>query len=94
MRADRSLYLDGTRSRLVSETDPAVAWSLVGKGQEIDPGDVKRLGLVMHEGRVMQASQVPAPEPEPEATPEPEMVEGYEPTAIMPPQSRRSRRKY
>lgn len=94
MRADRHLYLDRSRTRLVGETDLEVAWMLAGKGQEIDPGEVRRLKLVVHEGRVMQQADVPAPEPV-AVEPEPEMVEGYEPNEpIMPPKVRRSRRKY
>jgi hypothetical protein len=86
MRADRELCLDRGQSRLVEAGSVESAWVLIGKGQEIPDAEVKRLGLVMHEGRVMQASAIPAavdPEPAVEMTPEP----------IMPPESRRSRRK-
>jgi hypothetical protein len=101
VNADRRLYLDRSQARLVEESDPACAWLLVGKGQEIPAEKVKRLGLVVHEGRVMQASQVPAPKaPEPEmeevkeylgitAEPEPEP----ESRPIWPSAARRSRKK-
>jgi hypothetical protein len=60
--ADRRLCLTRHRDRLVEENTPEAAWLLVGKGHEIPAAEVKRLGLVVHEGRVMQASQVPQPE--------------------------------
>jgi hypothetical protein len=102
MRADRRLCLDLSRRRLVEANTAASAFLLAAKGQDLEPEDVQRLGLVLHEGRVMQASQVPAkpepvvaPEPMPakielDATPAAEMA----PAPILPPQSRRSRRKY
>jgi hypothetical protein len=65
--ADRRLYLERTGSRLVAENDPEAAFLLIAKGHEIPAVDVKRLDLVLHEGRVMQASQVPAPKAEPKA---------------------------
>jgi hypothetical protein len=65
--ADRRLCLTRHRDRLVEENTPEAAWLLVGKGHEIPAAEVKRLGLVVHEGRVMQASQVPAPKAEPKA---------------------------
>ena len=96
MLADRTLYLDRSRTRLVGETDPDVAWLLVWKGREIPAEDVKRLGLVLwSDGRVMQGPEPmdpPAVMPEPAAEMAPESPAApAEP--IMPPQSRRSRRK-
>ena len=105
MRADRWLYLDRSRTRLVAQNDPAVGWLLNAPGQEIAPAEVKRLGLVIHEGRVMQADQVPqpapaavTPEPAVETTPEPPAAPASEPELddappIMPPESRRRRRR-
>jgi hypothetical protein len=61
--ADRRLCLTRYRDRLVEENTPEAAWLLVGKGHEIPAAEVKRLGLVVHEGRVMQASQVPQAPP-------------------------------
>ena len=104
MRADRRLHLDRDQLRLVPETSPECTWLLAAKGHEIPTEMVKRLGLVMHEGRVVQADQVPQPEPaavmpgpavettpEPPAAPAPEPAD--DPQPIMPPQSRRRRRK-
>jgi hypothetical protein len=93
MRADRELCLDRGQTRLVEAGSVESAWVLIGKGQEIPDAEVRRLGLVLHEGRVMQRSAAPvvevlhmvdaAPKPMVEVAPEP----------IMPPESRRSRRK-
>lgn len=106
MIADRRLYVDRDWSRLVEENDPASAWLLAGKGQEIAAEKVRRLGLVKMDGRVMQAGQIMAPEMpapaeesvaygdmaaqgvSPAPAMEPEMME-----PIMPPESRRRRRK-
>jgi hypothetical protein len=89
------------QSRLVEENTPEAAWLLAGKGQEIPREAVKRLGLVVHEGRVMQASQVPAhPRVEPEVLPGPEVLPEMDNTEsemesepIMPSESRRRRRR-
>jgi enoyl-CoA hydratase/carnithine racemase len=100
--ADRRLCLDLSRTRLVEANTAESAFLLAGKGQEIEADEVKRLGLVVHEGRVMQASQVPEPvyemamEPAAEMAPEPDAEPKAEAEAapIMPSQPRRSRRRY
>lgn len=101
MRADRRLYLDRSRTRLVAENAPDAAWLLNARGQAIDPVDVNRLGLVEVDGVVMQqaeAAAIAAAKAEPEPEPEPEQqseapvdVEPREP--IMLPQSRRHHRR-
>jgi hypothetical protein len=68
--ADRRLCLTRHRDRLVEENTPEAAWLLVGKGHEIPAAEVKRLGLVVHGGRVMQASQVLAEKALAEKAPE------------------------
>ena len=91
MRADRSLYLDRSRSRLVGETDPEVAWLLVWKGREIPAEDVKRLGLIEVDGRVQQGESAPAVE----MTPEPgePLSDAGNTEPIMPPEVKRTRRR-
>ena len=100
MLADRRLCLDRSQSRLVEAGTPDSAWLLAGKGQEIEPEDVKRLGLVQWgDGRVMQgpepvADPVPVIEPV-EVEPLADIVHpaGAMPEPILPPESRRSRKK-
>lgn len=82
--ADRPLCVDRTLSVLVEDGSPESAYLLVGKGQVIQPDDVKRLGLRMAEGRVVQSAE-PVKAPEPKAAVEPE--------PIMPPESKRSKGK-
>jgi hypothetical protein len=53
--ADRRLYVTADRSRLVEDGDGAAAFLLAPPGTEIDPTDVKRLGLVVVDGKVTQA---------------------------------------
>ena len=91
MHADRRLYVDRDWSRLVEETDPAVAFLLAATGHEIPAEHVARLGLVAVDGRVQQQS---APASEPYAT------DAYAtdvppdaPAPILPPESRRTRRR-
>ncbi len=95
MQADRSLHMNRSQTRLVEEQSPEAGWLLAAKGHEIPADMVKRLGLVEHDGRVVQACDVPAPEPEPEPeiVPEPEPEAVADPEPIMPPESKRSRRK-
>ena len=91
MQADRRLYVDRDWSRLVEETDPAVAFLLAATGHEIPAEHVARLGLVAVDGRVQQASAVAASEP---VTVEPMSEDSSEPvTPILPPESRRTRRR-
>jgi enoyl-CoA hydratase/carnithine racemase len=91
--ADRRLYLERTGSRLVAENDPEAAFLLIAKGHEIPAADVKRLGLVVHEGRVMQASQVPqAPlaEKAPESVANNDMMaQGVSPAPMPEPEAKR-----
>lgn len=104
MIADRRLYLDRSRTRLVAESSPEAAWLLNAKGQEIDPGEAKRLDLHVVDGSVRQgAPELPlevvgdvlleqAPErPQEERTESAETPADHVPEPIMPPQSRRSR---
>ncbi len=100
MRADRRLCVDQSGTRLVEANTPESASLLIAKGREIPAEDVRRLGLVLHEGRVMQASQVPAPAPAavtPEVAPLADIVHPAgampEPTRVMPPESKRSGKK-
>ena len=48
MKADRRLYLDATRSRVVEEGDPAAAILYAAVGDEIDAAEAKRYGLKEH----------------------------------------------
>ncbi len=90
MRADRRLYLDRGQTALVAE--PEAAWLLAATGQEIPEAEVKRLGLVVQDGRVVQASAEPVVEmaAAPEPALEPAAAEPA-PAPIMPPQARRYR---
>jgi hypothetical protein len=80
----------------------------VGKGQEIPAEKVKRLDLVLVDGKVMQRSEaleelaalgqemealLEKSPAEPEMAPEPE-PEPEAPSQIVPPHARRRRRKY
>ena len=102
MRADRRLYVDKDWTKLVPEGSAEAAFLLNAPGQDIEAEHVKRLGLeVWADGRVMQGPEpVIAPEPEPEAVVSPEPLAdvvrpaGAMPEPIMPPQSKRSRKKY
>lgn len=93
MQADRRLYvtLDG---RLVPEHDPAAAFLLAGKGHEIPPDVVARLGLEDVDGRVQQggpaAAEPATAEVEVEVPAEPE---ADAPAPVMPPETRRYRRR-
>jgi hypothetical protein len=96
MLADRRLYVsrDG---RLVEEADVEAAFMLAAKGHEIPAETVKRLGLCQWaDGRVMQGAE---PEPAsvwPDSVTDEQVAQIMDepPEPIMPPQSRRSRRKY
>ena len=87
MLADRRLYITA-RGMLVSESDPAAAYLLAGKGQEIPAEVVKRLGLRLAEGKVAQGPE-PVVEAEPVAEP---AVEA--PAPILPSEAKRSRKRY
>ena len=52
--ADRRLYLDRTRARLVEADSSEAASLLAGAGRPIDAAEWRRLGLVFREGRVEQ----------------------------------------
>lgn len=107
MIADRRLCLDRSQSRLVEAGSVDSAFLLAGKGQEIPAETVKALGLVRwSDGRVMQGPEpvkVSTANLPPEVEPEvgtgdeaPEMSVSAPPPAqasIMPPQSRRTRRR-
>jgi hypothetical protein len=85
MRADRRLCLDRRQERVVEANTPEAAWLLVGKGHEIPAAEVKRLGLVVHEGRVMQASQVPAPQAPESVANNDMMAQGVSPAPMPEP---------
>lgn len=57
--ADRNLYLDASQNALVEEGDYRCASLLCGKGRAIYADEVKRLGLVVVDGRVVQSSNEP-----------------------------------
>jgi hypothetical protein len=84
--ADRRLCLTRHRDRLVEENTPEAAWLLVGKGHEIPAAEVKRLGLVVHEGRVMQASQVLAEKAPASVANNDMMAQGVSPAPEMAPE--------
>jgi hypothetical protein len=44
--ADRTLYTDATKTRLVEENDPAARFLLVAKGQRLDDQLARRFGLL------------------------------------------------
>ncbi len=45
LTADRRLYVDKDKTRVVEEGDPAGSWLLYAVGRRIGAGDVKRYGL-------------------------------------------------
>lgn len=71
MIADRTLCFDKT-DKLVLEGSVESAYQLVNAGREIPSDEVARLGLVIVDGRVAQASkeEAPALESAPEVDPE------------------------
>ncbi len=85
--ADRRLYVDRSGKTLVEETDPRAAFLLAAKGQPMEFDVVTRLGLRMAEGRIVQGPEEIAPL---EGIVHPA---GAMPEPIMPPESRRSRKK-
>jgi hypothetical protein len=93
MLADRRLYITA-RGMLVSESDPAAAYLLAGKGQEIPAEVVKRLALVVwSDGRVMQGAEPVAEAVHmADAAPAP-MVEVVS-APILVPEVKRSRKRY
>lgn len=54
--ADRRLYVNAAKTRIIEEGDPSAAFLLAGEGGRIGKGDVQRLGLEFVNGRVVQAS--------------------------------------
>lgn len=78
--ADRPLYLDAQRERVLEEGDPEAAFVLIGvRGGTIDGSEVKRLGLSLVDGRVVQqghagASEKPAAKAR-KGKPEPDKAE-------------------
>jgi hypothetical protein len=55
MKADRRLYLNADRSRVVEDGDPEAAYLLAAEGTDISNEDVRRYGL--------DKKQAPEPEP-------------------------------
>lgn len=66
MIADRPLYEDKTRTRLVEEGDVESAFQFVGRGQEISEADAARFGLTVEDGKVVLPGASPAPAEESE----------------------------
>lgn len=87
MHADRRLFVDVGKARLVEDGSPDAAYLLAPEGGEILAADVERLGLSVVDGCVVQGAAEPVPEPEPEAEPEPS------PQEETPSGARRTRRK-
>jgi hypothetical protein len=54
--ADRRLYENAARTRIVEDGDSEAAFLLAGQGRVIGKADVERLGLECVNGRVVQAS--------------------------------------
>lgn len=69
--ADRRLYTDATKSVVLEEGDETAAFVLCGKGSTIPTATVRKLGLVIENGRVVQPKEKPAPVEHKEA-PKPE----------------------
>jgi hypothetical protein len=81
MVADRRLYVAADEARLVEDGDPAAAFLLAcGTGDLISAADVKRFGLTLVGGRVVQG----AAEPEPTAS---VIAEAPAPAPVVPPVS-------
>lgn len=76
--ADRRLYVNAAKTRLIEESDPSAAFLLVGEGGRIGKGDVQRLGLELVDGRVVQA---PIEKAEPVAP----ALELEQPPVVTPP---------
>lgn len=58
--ADRRLYTDATKSVVLEEGDETAAYVLCGKGSTIPAATVRKLGLVVERGRVIQPKEKPA----------------------------------
>lgn len=58
--ADRRLYLDATKSVVLEHGDPKAAFVLCGVGSTIPSATVRKLGLVIENGRVVQPKGEPA----------------------------------
>ena len=54
--ADRRLWLDAGRTRVVEDGDPAAAFQLVAPGRPIPRVDVVRLGLTLVDGALRQGA--------------------------------------
>lgn len=80
--ADRRLLLTADNLRVVEDHDPEGRYLLVGKGCEVNPREVERLGLVKVGGRVevkKADGSTPVMKPEPPAEPEPDLKEKAQP---------------
>lgn len=71
LKADRRLYTNKDRTKLVEEGDPGAASLLAAEGRAIDPADVSALGLIVSDGRVVQGKAEPKVE-KPKEAPKPE----------------------
>lgn len=68
LKADRRLYTNRDRTRLVEAGEPDAAFLLAAPGRPIDPADVQALGLSMDDGgRVIQGGRKEAPKPDDKA---------------------------
>jgi len=51
--ADRRLWLDVAKTRVVEDGDPAAAFLYVAEGDEINASDAGRFGLAVEDGKVI-----------------------------------------
>lgn len=59
--SDRRLYLDATKTVVLEHGDLDAAFVLCGQGSTIPSVTVRKLGLVLENGRVVQLKEKPAP---------------------------------
>jgi len=67
LTADRRLYVNKDRTKLVEEGAPDAAFLLAPPGSSIPLADVQGLGLAVVNGRIVQGGQKEAPKPEDKA---------------------------
>lgn len=59
--ADRDLYLNADKSKVVEEGDPAMAFVFVGKGGTVSNEDVEKYGLTFGSSETEKAKETSAP---------------------------------